>query len=126
MTFVTWQPHSAGHPVLTGETEVGEGQWRHIAITWEDGEHILLVDGEVDGTSDASGVMSSDLGIPLTLGAWPGDGSGYSTSLIDEVKILDEVLNANEIRELSLPPFEGAGQRDPTDPTPSPTATGAA
>ena len=102
--FITWQPYSAGGPAIIGETAVGDGDWHHIAITWTDGEHLLYRDGEVDGSSDASGAMRSDLNVPLTIGAWSGDGGGYSTSMIDEVKVFNHVLTQNEIRELMLPP----------------------
>jgi hypothetical protein len=41
---ITWQPYYAAGVVITGSTIVGDGQWRHVAITFSSGSHMLYVD----------------------------------------------------------------------------------
>ena len=39
--------------------------------------------------------------IPLTIGAWIGDGASYSTSRIDDVAVWDHVLSAPQVAALA-------------------------
>ncbi|NIQ97841.1 MAG: hypothetical protein GWN87_29525, partial [Desulfuromonadales bacterium] len=48
--------------------------------------------------------MRSDASVPLTIGAWIGDGGGYSTSTIDDLKIFDTVLGEEEVQALNVAP----------------------
>ena len=99
---VTWQANDAGPPDITGTTTVGDGVWRHIAVTYSPTEHILYVDGQSEGPMPAAGALSSDANVVLAIGAWIGDGAGYSTSVVDDVKIFDTVLTPAEIQSLSV------------------------
>lgn len=95
---VTWRPYTIGSPALTSATVIGDGVWRHIAITFTSGDHRMYVDGVLEDTSTTTGSMFNNSGMPLTIGAWIGDGDGYSTSRIDEVRIWSTVRTADEIR----------------------------
>jgi hypothetical protein len=107
---VTWQPYDAGFPAIIGSTVVGDGQWRHVAITFSSGSHRLYIDGVLDGSSSAFGTISNTPGIPLTIGAWTGHGHGYSTSVIDDFKVFNSVLTQAEIQALiNTPPTANAG-----------------
>ena len=98
---VTWQAYSAGAPVMTGVTPVGSGVWRHVAVTYQSGDHTLYIDGNVDATGTANGTIGNNVGTPFAIGAWIGDGAGYSTSIIDDVKVFDRVLSEGEIQGLN-------------------------
>ncbi len=97
---LTWQPYSAAAPVITGTTAAGNSTWRHVLVTFTSGSHALYLDGASQGTSATAGTMNNNPAIPLTIGAWIGDGQGYSTSSIDDVAVWDNVLAANQITAL--------------------------
>jgi len=100
---VSWQANDAGAPDITGTSAVGDGVWHHIAVTFSPTQHILYVDGQPEGPTPNAGTLSSDGGVTvLAIGAWIGDGAGYSTSVIDDVKVFDNVLSEAEIRALDV------------------------
>jgi hypothetical protein len=106
---IIWQPYSTGI-AITGSTIVGDGRWRQIAITFSSGSHKLYVDGVLDGSSFTVGQISNVPTLPLTIGAWTGDGNGYSTSVIDDFKVFNRVLSQAEITQLiNTPPTAFAG-----------------
>ena len=98
---LTWQPYGAGPPEITGSTPVGDGVWRHVAVTFQSGQQRLYLDGVLEGTSSTAGTMSNDPGTPLAIGAWTGDGAGYSTSSIDDVAVYDHVLDPAQVFALA-------------------------
>lgn len=104
---VTWQPYGAGPPAITGGTPVGDGEWHHIAIVFASGNHTLYIDGNVDGTSSNGGGMSANNAIPLAIGAWNGDGAGYSTSQIDDFRVYNNLLTQGEVQALIPEPSTG-------------------
>ena len=56
------------------------------------------------------GTISNAPGVPLAIGAWTGDGHGYSTSVIDDFKVFNRVLTQAEILALiNTPPTAIAG-----------------
>ena len=80
----------------------GDGTWRHVAVTVSPGGgEVLYVDGVQEATRGAVGGFRNDAAIPLTIGAWIGDGGSYSTSRIDDVAIWNEVLSATDIADLA-------------------------
>jgi hypothetical protein len=98
---VTWHPFSFV-PVLVGATSVGDGVWHFVAVTFDGGtgEQLLYLDGTLDGSGTAFGAMDPDVNTPLTIGAWIGDGSGYSSSTIHDVLIYNTVLSQSQIQDL--------------------------
>lgn len=104
---LTWQPYRTDG-VITGTTPVGDGVWRHVAITYSSGGHTVYLDGEIDATGTLTGVIRDDGTVPLTIGAWIDHGDGYATGQIDDVRIYDHILTQDEVRSLALPvPTEG-------------------
>lgn len=97
---IVWNPYSACSSAIKGTTVAGDGVWHHIAVTFSSGDHKLYVDGNLDGSSTTTGVMNNNSAYtPLTFGAWIGDGGGYSTSTIDEVKIYNYILTQNQVKQ---------------------------
>ncbi len=96
---VLWAPYVWNTYAITGSTAVGDGKWRHIAITYTSGSHSLYVDGILDGTGNTGGGIT-DYDVVLSLGAWIGDGNSYSRSQIDDVRIYNRILSADEIANL--------------------------
>jgi hypothetical protein len=98
---VTWHPYSF-LPVLVGATPVGDGAWHFLAVTFDGvtGAQLLYLDGTLDGSGTATGTMNADVVTPLTIGAWIGDGAGYSSSTIHDVLIYNTVLSQSDIQDL--------------------------
>lgn len=97
---VTWQPYSTG-VAMTGATAVGDGTWRHVLITYSSGSHTLYLDGTSDATGGTAGTIGNSPSVPLAIGAWIGDGSGYSTSVMDDVAVWNQKLSTGEIKLLA-------------------------
>lgn len=113
---IVWNPYFACSRSIVGNTSVVNNIWHHVAITFRSGEHKLYVDGKLDGSSTTTGQMSNYANVLLTLGAWTGDGKGFSTSTMDEVKVYNYVLTADQVlqdmNQIVPPP--------PPTPTPAP------
>jgi hypothetical protein len=106
---VVWKPYLYNIAAITGATTVGSGVWRHIVVTYSSGAQTLYVDGYSDGTGTQTGTISNDATIALSIGAWIGDGAGFSTSVIDDVRTYQRVLTAAQAYELFL--FTGLGTK---------------
>jgi hypothetical protein len=89
--------------VLYSQAQVTDGQWHHVGLVWDfyPANRILYVDGvEVarDVTSGNSGVsyMGHYIGA-----SWGLHSSGYWSGLIDDVRIYEGALSAEEIVDLT-------------------------
>jgi hypothetical protein len=92
-------------PGIYGQTELQQGQWYHVAGTYDGSQMMLYIDGvpEAEVLSDAGavidGIWSGDVGAP-------GDtlqlkyGSESLTGGIDEMVLLNRALDEGEIKEL--------------------------
>lgn len=94
------QGYSAGGPILNSGSPAG-GTYRHVALTFSPTEQKLYVDGALVSNSAVNAVMNNNPAIPLTIGAWIGDGAGYSTSNIDDVAVFSRILPAGHISRLA-------------------------
>jgi hypothetical protein len=105
---LTWAPYSAGGPVSVGGTPVGDNVWHFVAVTFDGAtnDQNLYLDGNLDG-SPLPVTMNPDTNAPLTIGAWNGDGAGYSNSTIHDLFIFDTVLTKEQLNTLKttgMPP----------------------
>ena len=94
---VTWKFNSSGGFDIVGATSPLSGRWRHIVIAFTSGDHKMYMDGVLDGSSTTAGTSINNSGIPLTIGAWIGDGVSYSTSDIDDVRVYNRVLSPQDV-----------------------------
>ena len=88
---------------VRGSVRVADGQWHHIALTWDAGEEdgCVYVDG-VEGTDDMgfSGGADND-GDTIRIGFSESvHSSGNFVGLIDDVAIFDVALTAEQVVEL--------------------------
>ena len=85
-----------------GSTNIADGQWHHVAVTYNGSSNVsgvkIYVDGEPETMSWSHNNLTSSIlnGLPLQISG--REGSNYAFSgLIDEVRIWDIALTAGEI-----------------------------
>jgi len=85
-----------------GETPVETSKWYHVALTYDQGTKVLTLylDGKLDGEGSAPAGMEHRRGGPLTIGTFE---ARYLKGKLDEIKIWDEALPVEEIRESMKP-----------------------
>ena len=103
---------------IVGNTVVTDGQWHHVAATWEDDgtpdvqDVLLYVDGVLDadfgsGTTEPSASLSKGVNTDTTNGIDVRIGNGHNNrpwnGWLDDVRIYDDVLIASEIHALAVP-----------------------
>jgi len=100
-----WSSHNASSNVVDGE-------WRHIAATYDFETFFCYVDGEVDGQT-AVGLEPDTADSVITIGSWVG--GGWIQGAIDEVALFNHALTQDEIqgfmeRGLSVQAVEAGGK----------------
>ena len=97
---VTFQGY--GTPITLNAGGPVGNTYHHVAVSFAPGSQKLYVDGNLVATAAAANAsLNNNAGIPLTIGAWTGDGAGFSTSNIDDLAIFDTVLSSNEISAIA-------------------------
>lgn len=96
---IVWKQSGASAALITGTSLVGTN-WHHVAITFSTAGSTLYFDGVPEG-SGVGPALNNSAAIALSIGAWSGDGGGYSTSSLDDVAIWDKPLTADQIAELA-------------------------
>lgn len=86
---------SAHTNTLTSVTNAGLN-WINIIVTFGSGVSNLYINSILESTG-VSSTLSDDITIPLTIGAWIGDGGAYSNSNIPVFKIYNRALSAAEV-----------------------------
>lgn len=90
---------------LQSSISPGDGIWHHLAVTYD--TNLDTVSMYVDGVLSASGVDTRNIhnnpAVPLSIGAWIGDGNTWSGTNVDDFRVYDTVLNADEVVALAFP-----------------------
>ncbi|MBL7812770.1 MAG: choice-of-anchor D domain-containing protein [Bacteroidetes bacterium] len=94
---IVWKPYAFTTNAIVSTATPGNNVWNHIAITYKSGEHKMYINGVLDNTGTTTGTINNNSSIPLTIGAWIGDGDCFSTSRMDEVRIWNRILCQAEI-----------------------------
>ena len=97
---IVWRQSGGPAPVLITGTSIVGTDWHHIVVTFGSGGSRLYVDGIAEGSAGGAG-MNNNPGVPLSIGAWAFDGSGFSTASIDDVAIWNQPLSAAQVAELA-------------------------
>ncbi|MHC4435960.1 MAG: LamG-like jellyroll fold domain-containing protein [Planctomycetota bacterium] len=87
-----------------GVTSIADGQWHHVAVTFEDDgtpdalDTLLYVDGQLDAAADSldEPIDTSAAGV-VRIGESPWHNAPF-VGLIDDVRIYDRVLSQQEIQ----------------------------
>jgi hypothetical protein len=87
---------------FTGTRNVNDGQWHHVAAVYDGSNRLIYVDGALDVSASASGLISQN-SYPVCLGQTANAPGNYAfDGLIDEVSIYNRALSASEIRAIYL------------------------
>ena len=84
---------------LTSTTSPVAGQWYHLVVTWDDNNYYMYVNGQQESTFAHSAITVDTSMIYTTIGAdLDNDPAGFTNGLIDEVKIYNLALSADEVK----------------------------
>ncbi|MCH7558910.1 MAG: hypothetical protein IIB56_15865, partial [Planctomycetes bacterium] len=119
-TWEFWTGNSAGGWDSAGSPPVALGEWTHVAATYSNGEKKLYINGELAGESSATMPPNTVQVLRIGAGATEGDGNYFFVGTIDDVRIYNHALSADEvsgsmlelIRELASEPFSDDGATD--------------
>jgi hypothetical protein len=92
-------PDRHGKP-LKSQTKITDGQWHHIGFVWDGSYRTLYVDDIAVAEDTQNGLESSDNGLYIGCGKNMQPGT-YWSGLIDDVRIYDVALSAEEIATLA-------------------------
>ena len=116
---VQWRQSGAGNRLLTSTAEAGLDVWNHIAVVFSPEGSELFLNGVSEAFVEQGPLpLNSDPSIPLSVGAWAGDGGGFGSVILDDLAIFDDLLSADQIMNLydgSATP-ETVGPGEPFDP----------
>jgi len=91
--------------------DISDGNWHHLAFTWDGPEGKMYIDGQdaTEFSTSGTGAMVSTFDLYIGRYHYDPHGTWYSwDGSIDEVRIYNRALSADEIREISVIPAPGA------------------
>ena len=95
-----------------GNTVVSDNQWHHVALTVQENstmsypQVILYVDGEDDTISGTnSNAFNIVENFDLAIGRRYNNNNRWFIGLMDEVRVYDRALSAEEVSNLAIPPM---------------------
>ena len=101
-----------GYAWVNGKTLVQSNTWYHVAMTYNNTNLVLYVNGAQDGSVAATGAIAPTAE-PLRIGG-AGSGSWFFNGRVDEVSLYDRALSASEIQAIYN---AGAGGKCAVPPT---------
>jgi len=97
---------SSGLPKITGPALSGD-TWHHISFTYDNGTSTLYVDGQSRGQSSMSVTLSSDDQWSISQKFNSGTPGDFLDGNIDEVRIWNQALTAQQLRDNTFQPLKG-------------------
>ena len=99
---------------------VGDGQFHHLAGTWNGSAVKLYVDGVLEGSALTSGTLVSGSAAEIVIGDHNPPNQGRRVhGLLDEVKIYNRALSASEIQAIGSADADTDGVPDQLDNCPT-------
>jgi len=106
-------PGGAFVGTLSGDP-VPLGEWAHVAAVVSEGQHLYYINAEPAGVSGSGITLPPEGTSILTIGKTPGETDREFLGMIDDVRIYDRALTAQEIKKL-IPPRLKAAEPNPAD-----------
>jgi hypothetical protein len=102
LSFRLMTDDGVSHPLMaTNAGLLSLNTWHHVAATYDGATITLYRDGQFAGSTPATGKVAMDPTVPVWIGDLPAGGGKGWDGFIDEVKIYDFGLTAEEIQTLS-------------------------
>jgi hypothetical protein len=86
---------------LISASTITDGDWHHVAGTWDGSTMGIFVDGNNEGSVGFSGAFRKNQTNDVLIGRAETASPAYFDGVIDEVRIYDRVLKDNEIADLA-------------------------
>ena len=86
--------------IVNGNVDVADGQWHHVAGTWDGTNQIFYTDGNQDNTLTYIGNgQINDTDSPVIIGKTINEGGGprYFSGVIDDISLYSSAITADEI-----------------------------
>ncbi|MBD5781196.1 DUF1349 domain-containing protein [Pelagicoccus sp. NFK12] len=90
---------SGGTETLVGSTNLLQGEWIHVAATYDGAELKLFLNGQEDGSLFMNGQIAENSTVPAAIGNQPQGGNNF-VGLIDEVRIYSQALNSSQLQSI--------------------------
>ncbi|HDZ69172.1 MAG TPA: hypothetical protein ENH43_01990 [Phycisphaerales bacterium] len=94
----------------TGITNISDGIWHHVAGTWDGSIIKIYVDGQEDGSKGYVGSLQQGQTNNVFIGKMETFDPSYFNGLIDDVRIYDRALSADQIQQLYEDGLSGPGK----------------
>ena len=90
---------------LVGDTVVADGQWHHVAMTYDGTTARVYTDGELENEVNWT-LSTGSAGLVIGRQSYPDAGPDYhyANAIIDEVRIYNRALSAEEVAALAVVP----------------------
>lgn len=93
-----------GHATF-GATNICDGEWHHVAVTYDGNKCIIYIDGKEDFAKSVGGGADGEIGGPpdtnegaVTIGSNPAPGYPFN-GIIDEIRLSSKARTADEVKE---------------------------
>jgi hypothetical protein len=85
--------------ILDGARSIADGRWHHVAGIYNGNTMQIMVDGALDGTRQAAGLLNNPAGTKLRIGAAYDNGAAgfFFSGLIDEAHLYEYAIPLGEI-----------------------------
>jgi len=93
---------------FTGATPVDDGQWHHVAATYDGSTMSVYVDGHLDGSAPRTGTILAGASAVLIGARSDGSNASNFAGAIDELAMYDRAIGPSEVQAL-------AAQRQPCE-----------
>jgi hypothetical protein len=91
---------------LVGTTDIDDGKWHHIALTYNGAVMALYIDGIIDGTLNATVPINTN-NFEVRIGSNAQTGARYLNGEVDEIRIWNVGRTPDQIRENMCRKFSG-------------------
>jgi len=86
-----------------GSININDGEWHHVAGTWDGVDRNLYVDGQLDRSDPDTGTMVPTIDENVIIGGWmagPGDIRESAGIDIDDVRLYDKAVSQEQIMQI--------------------------
>ena len=108
--LLTFRAINLTSDLTSGNTTVTTGVWHHVAVTYDGSNVRLYLDGVQDGIEASTGTILETTGQEYRIGVFR-DGTLQLNGIIDDVRVSNHAISAEEIRQLYLDQYADLAPR---------------